>query len=152
MDFDANGRLSPSEEAAQSSAFLRDFAVRIKRNRHGEISRLAREGREARLKEEKRRREQQQATAMSAASSSRRSNDSRGDGTAKTPNEFSRLGIEHQQTDATVPSLIPTAGEERDGVTIHPALPQAHTGSEWENTPAVALLKRGRGERHQRTY
>ena len=133
MDFDANGRLSPSEEAAQSSAFLRDFAVRIKKNRHGEISRLAREGREARL-----RREQQQEIAMSAASSSRWSNDSRGDGTAKTPNEFNRLGIEHQQTDAPVPSLIPTAGEERDGVNIHPALPQAHSGSEWENTTAVA--------------
>ena len=64
--------------------------------------------------------------------------------TVKTPNEFNQLGFEHQQTDAPVPSRIPTAEEERDGANISPALPQAHSGSEWENTTVVA--SQGGGE------
>ena len=64
--------------------------------------------------------------------------------TAKTPNESNQLGVEHQRTDAPVPSQIPAAGEDNDGVKISPALPQAHSGSEWENTPDVT--SRGGGE------
>ena len=161
---DNNSRLNSSHELEPPSSFLQDLAARIKKYRHAEISRRTLEGREARL-----RREHQQAMAPSATTSLCWSNERKGDGptpgidqrqgavallqTPMTGKESDReerplilshaYSVEHQRTDAPAPSLIPAAREENDRVKQSPALPQAHSGSEWENTPEVASREGG---------